>query len=63
MNDGSKKSKVLETSEIYNRNNGAATVKMDNIVFIPENHVEKKMDNKTEQPITANGKNPATQVS
>lgn len=63
MNDGTKKSKVLETSEMYNRNNGAASVKMDNVMFVPENHAEKKIDNKTEQPITANGKNPASQVS
>ncbi|XP_045764342.1 broad-complex core protein isoforms 1/2/3/4/5-like [Maniola jurtina] len=61
VNDGTKKSKVLETSDIYNRN-GAPTVKLDNLLFIPENQVEKRID-KTEQPVTANGKNPAVQVN
>ncbi|XP_039749022.1 broad-complex core protein isoforms 1/2/3/4/5-like isoform X1 [Pararge aegeria] len=61
VNDSTKKSKVLETSEMYNRNNGASTVKLDNILFVPENHIEKRIENKTEQPVTANGKNPATQ--
>ncbi|XP_023940697.1 broad-complex core protein isoforms 1/2/3/4/5 isoform X2 [Bicyclus anynana] len=61
--DNTKKSKVLETSEIYNKNNGASSVKLDNLLYVPENHVEKRIENKSEHTNTANGKNPTNQIN
>lgn len=56
-----KKSKLLDTCDIYNRPNVNNVMKIDNPVFLPENNGEKKTDGKgthVEQPqITANGKN------
>ncbi|XP_072940257.1 uncharacterized protein [Epargyreus clarus] len=49
-----KKSKILETCDIYTRNNGPHAARIDNPVFTPENNVEKT---KHEHSIvTANGK-------
>ncbi|XP_032511313.2 broad-complex core protein isoforms 1/2/3/4/5-like [Danaus plexippus] len=55
LTEGHKKSKVLEPSDIYNRNNGPQS-KSDNTIFVPETQTEKKNDLKTEN-VTANGKN------
>ncbi|CAK1604224.1 unnamed protein product [Parnassius mnemosyne] len=55
-----KKSRVLETCDIYNRN-GSHSIKVDNPVFVTENHVDKKSDGKVDsQLVTANGKGAPT---
>lgn len=54
--DGPKKSKVLETCDIYNRNNLSNSVKVgDNNSVVLENNGDKKNDGKNE-PVTTNGK-------
>ncbi|XP_026486174.1 protein abrupt-like isoform X2 [Vanessa tameamea] len=58
--DGNKKIKVQETSDVYFKNNGSQTTKVDNL-FAPENHIDKKNEGKNEHYMTTNGKN-ATQV-
>ncbi|CAH2107319.1 unnamed protein product [Euphydryas editha] len=57
--DANKKSKVQETSDVYCKNNGSQPAKVDNLLFIPENHVDKKTEGKSEHCVTANGKNAA----
>lgn len=56
-----KKSKVLETCDIYNRNNFSQSTKLDNPVFVQENNnIDKKCEGKNEPAIiTANGKGSA----
>lgn len=57
IGDGPKKSKILETCDIYNRNNFPQVTKADNSVFVPENNIDKKCEIKTDQPtVTTNGK-------
>lgn len=58
--DSHKRSKILETCDIYNRNNVTNSIKVDNPVFVPENNVEKKCDSKNDNVITANGKSFST---
>lgn len=61
IGEAHKKSKLLDTCDIYTRPNVNNVMKIDNPVFLPENNSEKKTDGKgihVEQPqITANGKN------
>lgn len=55
---GSKKGKLLETCDIYNRNSFSQLPKSDNATFVSEDSVDKKCDGKNEQTvITTNGKN------
>lgn len=61
LGDSHKKSKIVETSEIYSKNNGSQ-VKADNSLYLPENNIDKKNESKSEQLVTANGKN-TSQVS
>ncbi|KAM3962399.1 uncharacterized protein ACR2FA_003643 [Aphomia sociella] len=57
IGESNKKSKILETCDIYNRNNSSPLSKTDSLAFISENSVDKKSDGKNEQsPITTNGK-------
>ncbi|CAH0728739.1 unnamed protein product, partial [Brenthis ino] len=56
LGDSHKKSKIVETSEMYCKNNGSQ-VKADNSLYLPENNIEKKNESKTDQIVTANGKN------
>ncbi|CAB3221437.1 unnamed protein product [Arctia plantaginis] len=58
IGDNHKKSKVIETCDIYNRNNFTQqTTKFDNSLFLSENNIDKKNDGKTEPAvITSNGK-------
>lgn len=60
-----KKTRVLETCDLYNRNNGSHSIKVDNPVFVTENHIDNKIDGNNDAPIvTANGKSSSnTQVS
>lgn len=55
--EGNKKSKVQEASDVYCKNNGAQPAKVENMLFVPENHVDKKTEAKSEHCVTANGKN------
>lgn len=61
IGDNHKKSKVLETCDIYNKNNFTQqTTKFDNSVFLSENNIDKKNDGKSEPAvITTNGKSSA----
>lgn len=52
--DSQKKTKIVETSEIHSKNNGSQV--KDNSLLV-ENHIEKRIESKTEQLVTANGKN------
>lgn len=47
---------------MYCKNNGAQPAKVENILLVPENHVDKKTEAKSEHCVTANGKN-AIQVN
>ncbi|XP_059059008.1 protein abrupt-like isoform X2 [Achroia grisella] len=54
---GNKKGKFLETCDIYNKNSFSHLPKTNNIAFVSENSVDKKIDGKNEQTvITTNGK-------
>lgn len=67
IGDAHKKSRILDTCDIYNRPSVNNIMKIDNPVFLPENNSDKKTDGKVinvEQPqITANGKSSLNQVS
>ncbi|XP_028174866.1 longitudinals lacking protein, isoforms H/M/V-like [Ostrinia furnacalis] len=57
IGDGHKKSKILETCDIYNRTNISQLTKSDTSVFVPENNIEKKNDSKNDHSsATTNGK-------
>lgn len=59
--DAPKKSKVLETCDIYNKNNLSNSVKFsDNLSTVHENNGEKKNDGKSELLVTTNGKSSIT---
>ncbi|CAH2075311.1 unnamed protein product, partial [Iphiclides podalirius] len=56
-----KKTRVLETCDLYNRNNGSHSIKVDNPVFVSENHIDNKVESKADTPIiTTNGKSSST---
>lgn len=58
IGEAPKKSKLLETCDIYSRSNLSQSTKLDNPVFLPENNIDKKSESKIESAtITANGKN------
>lgn len=60
IGEAPKKSKLLETCDIYSRSNISQTSKLDNPVFIPENNIDKKSEGRIEPAtITANGKSSA----
>ncbi|KAG6451880.1 protein abrupt [Manduca sexta] len=62
IGDGHKKSKVLETCDIYNKNNFSHSSK-DGVGFVPDVNTDKKNDCKNDQPtITTNGKSSSSQV-
>lgn len=63
LNEGHKKSKVLELCDIYCRNNGSQSIKVDNPVFASENSIDKKSDGKHENTITATNGKSSNQVS
>lgn len=54
LGDSQKKTKFVETNEIHSKNNGSQV--KDNSLVV-ENHIEKRSESKTEQLVTANGKN------
>lgn len=60
IGEAHKKTKLLDTCDIYNRPSVNNVMKIDNPIFVPENNNDKKTDGKithVEQPqITANGK-------
>ncbi|XP_049866302.1 broad-complex core protein isoforms 1/2/3/4/5-like isoform X2 [Pectinophora gossypiella] len=56
-----KRSRLIETCDIYNKNSLSNSMKVDNPVFVPENNIDKKNDGKNEQStVTANGKSSAS---
>lgn len=53
--DAYKITKIVDTSDIYTKNNGSQV--KDNSIHVAENHIEKRIESKSEQLVTANGKN------
>ncbi|KAL4706574.1 hypothetical protein ACJJTC_015772 [Scirpophaga incertulas] len=57
IGEAHKRSRILDTYDIYNRKNLSQTTKVDTPVFLSENNGEKKVDCNNDQPtITTNGK-------
>lgn len=61
IGEAHKRSKLLDTCDIYNRPSVNSIMKIDNPVFLPENNSEKKIDGNVtmgheQTQITANGK-------
>lgn len=61
--DGAKKSKLIETCDIYNRNNFSHSAKGDNQVHVSDNSVDKKCDGKNENSVIPNGKSSTAQMN
>ncbi|XP_068630294.1 protein abrupt-like [Battus philenor] len=57
LNVETHKKRVKETCDICTTNNDSQSIKVDNPVFVSENHVDKQNDSKVDkQVVTANGK-------
>ncbi|CAG9785063.1 unnamed protein product [Diatraea saccharalis] len=56
IGDSHKKSRVLDTCDLYNRKDISQLTKTDYAVFVHDNIGEKKSDSKNEQNVTTNGK-------